>query len=58
MARCPCFSVVLEATHEVSRGPIMIGAVDSSKSPSRFRDVDGGVAGRKGREKHTLDEGS
>ena len=49
MARCPCFSVVLEATHEVSRGP-MKGAVVSTKSPSRFQDGDGGVGRRKGRE--------
>ena len=46
---CPCFSVVLEATHETSRGPLK-GAVSAQKSHSRVRDGDMGVAGRNGRE--------
>ena len=47
--RCPCISVVPEATHEASRGPER-GAVSAQKSPLRVQDGDEGVAGRNGRE--------
>ena len=47
--RCPCISVVPEATHEASQGPLK-GAV--------VRDGDEGVARRNEREKCFPDEGS
>ena len=53
--QCPFFSVVPESMHEheASRGRHA-----SSKSPSRVRDRDEGVAGRNGREKCFPDKGS
>ena len=42
---CPWLSVVPEATHEESWGPLK-GAVSAQKSPSRVQDGDEGVAGR------------
>ena len=47
--RCPCTSVVPEATHDASRGHLD-GSCVSSKSPSRVRDRYQGDAGRNGRE--------
>ena len=41
-------SVVPEATHESSRGPLK-GAVSAQKSPLRVRDRDEGAAGKNGR---------
>ena len=35
MARCPCFSVALEATHEASQGPLK-GAMSAQKSLQGF----------------------
>ena len=45
---CPCFSVVPEATHKVSQGPL----VSAQKAPQtlRVRDRHEGVAGRNGGE--------
>ena len=44
--RCPCVSVVLEATHEVSQGPLM-GAVSAQKalqgSETETRELLGGT---------------
>ena len=47
----PSVSVVPEATHKASRGPLK-GVVSALKSPARARVGDEGVAGRNGREKY------
>ena len=52
----PCFSVVLEAKHEASRGPLK-GTVPADKSSSRVQDGDE-VAGRNRREKSFPNAGS
>ena len=55
--RCPCISVVPEATHEASRGPEK-GTVSAQKGFKRVRDGDEWVAGRNGREQCFPNEGS
>ena len=50
-ASCPCFSVVTEATHQVSRGPLK-GAVSAQKalqgSETETRELLGGMEEEKG----------
>ena len=53
--RCPCISVVPEATRKARARE---GRRVSSKGPSGVQDGDEGVAGRNGREKYFPDEGS
>ena len=57
---CPCTSVVLEAMHEASWGPLE-GAVSAQKAlqgSESLQDGDKEVPGRNEREKYFPDEGS